>query len=144
MQHDPAKRQILGTSQSWLTFTDHPDRHGSICAVWLCNHRPAHPSGTQAADSAISNDEQARGADYASAELTTANAAVRSDQFLAAEYLAVESRTHAELTLARAAELKAKAVNDDTRRPGSAPIPLATRSCMLSRVARPAECREGR
>lgn len=76
----------------------------------------------QAAESAISNAEQARVADYASAELTTArqklasaNAAVRDERMVEAEYLAIESRTHAEVALARAEELKAKAVNDDMR-----------------------------
>jgi ribosome-associated translation inhibitor RaiA len=77
----------------------------------------------QAAESAISNAEQARVADYASAELTTArqklalaNTAVRDNKMVEAEYLAVESRTHAELALARAEELKAKAVNDDMQK----------------------------
>ncbi|NHA14637.1 DUF4398 domain-containing protein [Thioalkalivibrio sp. XN279] len=76
----------------------------------------------QAAESAISNAEQARVADYASAELTLAreklalaNTAARNDQMVQAEYLAVESRMHAELALARAEELKAKAVNDDMK-----------------------------
>lgn len=76
----------------------------------------------QAAESAISNAEQARVADYASAELTmareklaSANTAARNDQMVRAEYLAIESRSHAEVALARAEELKAKAVNDDMR-----------------------------
>lgn len=74
----------------------------------------------QAAESAISNAEQARVADYASAELTMArqkltqaNAAARNEDMVRAEYLAIESRTHAEVALARAEELKAKAVNED-------------------------------
>lgn len=77
----------------------------------------------QAAESAISNAEQARVADYASAELTMArqklalaNTAVRNNKMVEAEYLAVESQTHAEVALARAEELKAKAVNDDMQK----------------------------
>lgn len=77
----------------------------------------------QAAESAISNAEQARVADYASAELTTArqklalaNTAARNNEMVKAEYLAIESRTHAEVALARAEELKAKAVNDDMQK----------------------------
>lgn len=86
-----------------------------------CATPPKPPTeALQAAESAISNAEQARVADYASAELTMArqklalaNTAARNDQMVQAEYLAVESRTHAEVALARAEELKAKAVNDD-------------------------------
>jgi ribosome-associated translation inhibitor RaiA len=89
-----------------------------------CASPPQPPTqALQAAESAISNAEQARVADYASAELTTArqklalaNTAVRNNQMVQAEYLAVESRTHAELALARAEELKAKAVNDDMQK----------------------------
>lgn len=88
-----------------------------------CATPPQPPTeALQAAESAISNAEQARVADYASAELTTArqklalaNTAVRNDEMVKAEYLAVESRTHAEVALARAEELKAKAVNDDMK-----------------------------
>jgi hypothetical protein len=86
-----------------------------------CATPPQPPTeALQAAESAIANAEQARVADYASAELTTArqklalaNTAVRNDEMVKAEYLAVESQTHAELALARAEELKTKAVNDD-------------------------------
>jgi hypothetical protein len=89
-----------------------------------CATPPQPPTqALQAAESAISNAEQARVADYASAELTTArqklalaNTAVRNNQMVQAEYLAVESRTHAEVALARAEELKAKAVNDDMKK----------------------------
>lgn len=77
----------------------------------------------QAAESAISNAEQARVADYAFADLTTArqklalaNTAVRNDQMVQGEYLAIESRAHAEVALARSEELKAKAVNDEMQK----------------------------
>ena len=92
-------------------------------ALAACATPPVPPTeALQAAESAISNAEQARVADYASAELTTArqklalaNTAARNDQMAQAEYLAIESRTHAEVALARAEELKAKAVNDDMK-----------------------------
>jgi ribosome-associated translation inhibitor RaiA len=86
-----------------------------------CATPPVPPTEElQAAESAISNAEQARVADYASAELTMArqklalaNTATRNNEMVKAEYLAIESRTHAEVALARAQELRAKAVNDD-------------------------------
>ncbi len=86
-----------------------------------CATPPMPPTeALQAAESSISNAEQARVADYASAELTMArqklamaNTAARNDEMTRAEQLAVEARTHAEVALAQAEELKAKAVNDD-------------------------------
>jgi ribosome-associated translation inhibitor RaiA len=89
-----------------------------------CATPPVPPTEElQAAESAISNAEQARVADYASAELTTArqklalaNTAARNNEMVKAEYLAIESRTHAEVALARAQELRAKAVNDDMQK----------------------------
>jgi ribosome-associated translation inhibitor RaiA len=95
-----------------------------LLALAGCATPPVPPTqALQAAESAISNAEQARVADYASAELTTArqklaqaNTAVRNNQMVQGEYLAVESRTHAEVALARAEELKAKAVNDDMQK----------------------------
>lgn len=95
-----------------------------LLALAGCATPPEPPTEElQAAESAISNAEQARVADYASAELSTArdklaraNTAARNDEMVTAEYLAIESRTHAEVALARAEELKAKAVNDDMRK----------------------------
>lgn len=92
-----------------------------LLALAGCATPPVPPTEElQAAESAISNAEQARVADYASTELTMArqkltlaNAAVRDGRMVQAEYLATESRTHAEVALARAQELRAKAVNDD-------------------------------
>ncbi len=96
---------------------------GSL-ALAGCATPPEPPTQElQAAESAISNAEQARVADYASAELTmarqklaSANIAARNNQMVEAEYLAIESRMHAEVALARAEELKAKAVNDDMQK----------------------------
>lgn len=89
-----------------------------------CATPPEPPTeALQAAESAISNAEQARVADYASAELTLArqklsraNTAARNDQMVEAKYLAVESRNHAEVALARAEELQAKAINEDMQK----------------------------
>ena len=95
-----------------------------LLALAGCATPPAPPTeALQAAESAISNAEQARVADYASVELSTArqklasaNTAARNDQMVQAEYLAIEARTHAELALARAEERRAKAVNDDMQK----------------------------
>lgn len=89
-----------------------------------CASAPQPPTQTlQAAESAIATAEQARVADYASAELTlarekltAARGAVRNEEMLQAEYLAEESRVHAELASARAEEIKAKAVNDEMQK----------------------------
>lgn len=93
-------------------------------ALGACASTPQPPTGAlQAAESAIATAEQARVADYASAELTlarekltAARRAVRNEEMLQAEYLAEESRVHAELASARAEELKAKEVNDDMQK----------------------------
>jgi hypothetical protein len=95
-----------------------------LLALAGCATPPVPPTeALQAAESAISNAEQARVADYASAELTMArqklalaNTAARNDEMVKAEYLAIEARTHAELALARAEERRAKAVNDDMQK----------------------------
>lgn len=93
-------------------------------ALGACASTPQPPSrALQAAESAIATAEQARVADYASAELTlareklaAARSAVRNEEMLQAEYLAEESRVHAELASARAEEIKAKAVNDEMQK----------------------------
>jgi hypothetical protein len=89
-----------------------------------CASIPQPPSrALQAADSAINNAEQARVADYASAELTqareklaAARVATRNEQMREAELLAVEARVHAELAYAQAEESKARAINDEMQR----------------------------
>lgn len=89
-----------------------------------CAATPQPPTqALQAAESAIATAEQARVADYASGELTlarekltAARRAVRNSEMLQAEYLAEESRVHAELASARAEEIKAKAVNDEMQK----------------------------
>jgi H+/gluconate symporter-like permease len=93
-------------------------------ALAACATPPQPPTqALQAAESAIANAEQSRVADYASAELTiarekltAARAATRNNEMAQAEFLAIESRTHAELAYAQAEELKAKAVNDEMQK----------------------------
>ena len=93
-------------------------------ALSACATPPQPPTqALQAAESDISNAEQSRVADYASAELTVAReklaaarVATRNNEMAQAEYLAVESRTHAELAYAQAEEVKAKAVNDEMQK----------------------------
>lgn len=114
-RHPPSARVKRGSLLSIALVA------AGLLALPGCATSPLPPTqALQAAESAISNAEQARVADYASAELNTAreklalaNTAVRDEQMVEAEYLAIESRTHAEVALARAEELKAKAVNDD-------------------------------
>ena len=96
----------------------------SALALGACATTPQPPSGAlQAAESAITTAEQARVADYASAELTlareklfAARIAVQDEDMLQAEYLAEESQVYAELASARAEEAKAKAINDDMQK----------------------------
>lgn len=96
----------------------------ALLALAGCATAPKPPvEALQAAESAISNAEQSRVADYAFADLTTArqklvlaNTAVRNERMMQAEYLAIESRAHAEVALARSEELKAKAVNDEMQK----------------------------
>lgn len=95
-----------------------------LLALGACATPPEPPTqALQAAESAISNAEQSRVADYASAELTiareklaAARVAIRNDEMVQAEYLALESRVHAELAYAQAEEVKAKAVNDEMQK----------------------------
>lgn len=95
-----------------------------LLALAGCATPPEPPTqALTAAESAIANAEQARVANYASTELRTArqkldsaNNAVRNEQMVEARYLALEAEAHAELAMARAEELKAKAINDDMQK----------------------------
>lgn len=96
----------------------------SALVLGACATAPQPPSrALQAAESAITTAEQARVADYASAELTlareklaAARKAVQAEDMLQAQYLAEESEVYAELASARAEEAKAKAINDDMQK----------------------------
>ncbi|MEX2352862.1 MAG: DUF4398 domain-containing protein [Gammaproteobacteria bacterium] len=86
-----------------------------------CASTPQPPTrALQAAELAITTAEQARVADYASAELNQARTrladarlAVQDEEMDTALYLAEQSRAGAELASARAELIKAKAVNDE-------------------------------
>jgi hypothetical protein len=93
-------------------------------AISACASAPTPPDrALQAAESAITNAERARVAEYASTELrearqklAAAQAAVRNEDMVKAGYLAEEAQVHADLATARAEELKAKAVNDEMQK----------------------------
>jgi hypothetical protein len=93
-------------------------------ALSACATAPEPPTqALQAAESAIASAEQARVANYASADLrlardklAAARTAVRSEEMIQARYLAEESRVHADLASAKAEEIKAKAVNDEMQK----------------------------
>lgn len=95
-----------------------------ILAISACASAPTPPNrALQAAESAITNAERERVADYASTELrlareklAAAQAAARNEDMVKAGYLAAEARVHADLATARAEELKAKAINDEMKR----------------------------
>ncbi|HEY1899467.1 MAG TPA: DUF4398 domain-containing protein [Steroidobacteraceae bacterium] len=81
---------------------------------------PAPTANLQAAQQAIATAERADAGRYASAELgearfelTAANTAVSQQHMISAERLANESRVEAELSSAKTAYVKAKAVNDE-------------------------------
>lgn len=91
----------------------------SMLALPGCASAPKAPErALQAAEQAITTAEQARVADYASPELgearrnlTAARDAVKDEEMVLAERLAVQSRSDAELALAKAEAAKARAVN---------------------------------
>lgn len=95
-----------------------------VLALSACATAPVPPTqALQAAESAIASAEQDRVADYASAELriardklSAARTEVNNENMVKAQYLAEESRVHAELAAAQAEEIKAKAVNDDMQK----------------------------
>lgn len=106
---------------SWL-------RLAAVAAVFLmfaaCASTPDAPDRElQAAEMAITNAEQARVADYASAELSdarenlrAARRAVQQEEMVLAKRLAQQSRVNAELALAKAEAIKAEAINDEMQK----------------------------
>lgn len=89
-----------------------------------CASAPVPPNQElQAAELAIANADQARVADYASAELrsareklTAARAAVQQENMLLAKRLAQQSQVDAELASVKADTIKAQRVNDETQK----------------------------
>jgi hypothetical protein len=101
-----------------------------------CASAPPPPTASlQAAQQAILTAEQADAGHYspgelgeARAELTSANTAVTDQHMLAAERLANESRTEAQLAFARTTYIKAQTVNDEMTRGNGALIQELQRS----------------
>jgi sulfite reductase alpha subunit-like flavoprotein len=96
---------------------------GTILVAACASTPPAPTAALDAAHLAITNAERADAGHYASDELAeartkldSANSAVADRQMPSAERLANESRTEAELALARTTEIKAKAVNAEMQR----------------------------
>jgi hypothetical protein len=95
-----------------------------LLTLAACASTPEPPTRElQAAEIAITTAEQARVADYASAELNQARTkladarrAVQDKEMVLALYLADESRADAELALARAEMMKAREVNDEMQK----------------------------
>ena len=96
----------------------------SLLALVACASVPLPPTAElQAAEAAISNAEQARVADYASPELSSARdklvaarTAVEQENMALAQRLAEQSRLDAELATAKAAASRSMAVNDQMRK----------------------------
>lgn len=124
-------------------FPSPPTRRLSVVAVatglsvlGACASAPPAPTASlQAAQQAIVTAEQADAGHYASgelgearSELASANAAVAAQHMVAAERLADESRTEAQLASARTTFIKAKAVNDEMTRGNGALIQELQRS----------------
>jgi hypothetical protein len=97
---------------------------GVALTLTACASTPPAPTqALQAAELAINTADQARVADYASPELTTARqkltaarSAVDKEDMVAAKRLAEQSRADAELAAAKAQVAKEKAVNDDMQK----------------------------
>jgi hypothetical protein len=92
-------------------------------ALGACASMPPPTSSLQAAQQAIAGAEQAEAGRYAPGELREARAklasadtAVSAQRMTMAERLAKESRAEAELAASKSSEVKAQAVNDETRR----------------------------
>ncbi|MDP1931234.1 MAG: DUF4398 domain-containing protein [Gammaproteobacteria bacterium] len=94
-----------------------------ILVLAACASAPLPPTQElQAAELAISSAERERVADHAPQDLkqahdklSAARVAVQEEDMVLAMQLAHESRVSAELASAKAAEMKAKAVNDEMR-----------------------------
>jgi hypothetical protein len=95
-----------------------------LLSLAACASTPMPPTQElQAAESAITNAEQARVADYASQDLNqareklaAANIAVQKREMIQARQLADESRVSAELATAKASMTKAQQVNEEMQK----------------------------
>lgn len=100
-----------------------------VLALVACASVPPPTASLQVAQQAIATAEQANAGHYATgelgearAELTSANAAVTEQHMVVAERLANESRTEAQLALAKTAYVKAQAINDEMARGNGAVV----------------------
>lgn len=96
---------------------------GLFTLVACASAPPAPTYALQAAETAITNAEQARVSDYASIELNearenlaTARKAVQDKDMARAERLAEQSRVNAELASANARLTRARAINEEAQR----------------------------
>ena len=96
---------------------------GALILAACASTPPAPTASLQAARLAISNAERTDASRYAAGELSeartrlaSADTAVKEQRMTLAERFADESRAEAELASAKAAEFKARAVNDEMTR----------------------------
>ena len=95
----------------------------AMLALVGCASTPPPPTASlQAAQQAISSAERAEAGRYAPVELgeartrlASANTAVSAQKMVAADQFAQESRADADLATAKAANVKANAVNDEMK-----------------------------
>lgn len=95
-----------------------------LLALGACASTPQPPTeAIQAAETAISNAEKDRVADYASPELgaarenlTAARSAVSAEKMVLAQRLAEQSQANAQLASAKAEAAKAKVVNEEMQK----------------------------
>jgi hypothetical protein len=92
-----------------------------VLLLAACASTPPPTASLQAAHQAISDAERAEAGRYAAAELgearsklASADTAVSEQKMTMAEQFADESRIEAQLASAKTADVKAKAVNDET------------------------------
>lgn len=118
------------TPQGWNLNTPRGSSvRASVAALGLltlsaCASTPQPPTeAIQAAETAITNAEKARVADYASPELgearenlTAARSAVTAEKMALAERLAEQSQANAQLASAKAEAAKAKVVNEEMQK----------------------------
>ncbi len=96
---------------------------GSALLISACASTPAPTDALKAADQAIARAEEARVADYASPELTSARdklvaarAAVQKEQMEVARRLADEAKLDAELATAKAEAARAKGITTEMQK----------------------------
>ncbi|MFO8005390.1 DUF4398 domain-containing protein [Thioalkalivibrio sp.] len=115
---------IRSTRNQAVTFLRRLAATALLLTLAACASTPPAPThALQAAETAITNAEQARVADYASIELNearenlaAARKAVQDEDMARAERLAEQSRVNAELASAHAELTRARAINEEMQR----------------------------